>query len=84
LAFIKKMMSLTDTLENIADTREPHRLAKYTYELASMVHKYYAKETIIDKKNNELTQCRLYLLWAVKCVLEICLDLMGISAPDKM
>jgi len=77
-------MSLRDTLQSIAETREPHRLTTYTYELAGLFHKYYAQNKIIDKKQPELTQCRLYLLWAVKCVLANCLDLMGISAPEKM
>ncbi|MFO7897338.1 MAG: arginine--tRNA ligase [Candidatus Cloacimonadales bacterium] len=84
ISMIKKMMSLQDTLENIAETREPHRLANYTYELAGLFHKYYSNNKIIDKKQPELTQCRLYLLWAVKCVIANCLDLMGISAPEKM
>ena len=84
IIMIKKKMNLGATLENIAETREPHKLATYTHEFASLIHKYYSNHTIIDKSNADLTQCRLYLLWAAKCVLEICLDLMGISAPEKM
>ena len=84
LTLIKKMMDLNDTLENIAETREPHKLAKYTSELAGLFHKYYSNVIIIDNENKEMTNCRLYLISAVKNCLAICLNLMGISAPEKM
>ena len=67
-----------------AEYREPHRLAIYVHELAGMFHKYYAKFKVIDETNVELSFSRLYLISAVKNVIAISLDLMGISAPEKM
>lgn len=84
LALIKKMLNLPDILHASADNREPHRLAVYVHELAGMLHKYYAKYQIIDPKNKELSQSRLYLLTAVKNVLATSLNLLGVTAKDKM
>ena len=84
IAMIRKMMVLPDLLINIADTREPHRLATYAHQLAGMFHKYYANYKILGLKDQDLTLARLYLISSVKNVLSTCLDLMGISAPKQM
>ena len=78
------MLELPSLLNACADHREPHRLAGYVHELAGMFHKYYAKYKIVDADHKELSQSRMYLISAVKNVIAISLDLMGISAPEKM
>jgi len=84
LAIIQKMADLPELLVLIAQHREPHRLATYLEELSAMLHRYYANYQIVSAKNPELTQARLMLAFTVKRVLQICFDLMGISAPEKM
>jgi len=84
LRIIKKMMNFPDTLNSVSDSREPHRLASYVHELAGMFHKYYSQYKVIDPKHVELSQGRLHLINAIKNVIAISLDLMGISAPVKM
>jgi len=39
---------------------------------------------VVGGKDKELSQARLLLIDTVRNVLAICLDLMGISAPEKM
>lgn len=84
LAIIQKMADLPELLVLIALHREPHRLATYLEELSAMLHRYYANYQIVSAKNPELTQARLMLAFTVKRVLQICFELMGISAPEKM
>ncbi|MCF7858204.1 MAG: arginine--tRNA ligase [Candidatus Cloacimonetes bacterium] len=84
LDIIKKMLEFPAILQLCADNREPHRLAGYVHELASMFHKYYAKYKIIDEENPDLSCARLYLISAVQNVISISLGLMGISSPKKM
>jgi arginyl-tRNA synthetase len=84
IGLIKKMLELPYVLNSAADNREPHRLADFTVEVAEAFHKYYQKQTIVDKKAVPLSQARLFLIDAIRNVLGVCLDLMGISAPDKM
>lgn len=84
LVLIQKMADLPELLILIAKYREPHRLTTYLEEFASLLHHYYEKYQIVNPKNPTLTQARLMLLITVKKVMEICFDLLGISAPEKM
>ncbi len=84
LALIRKLTELPGLLETIAEYREPHRLATYTEELCGLYHRFYNKYQVVSLKSRELSKARLLLSEAVKNALAICLDLMGISAPEKM
>ncbi len=84
LALIQKLTDLPELLQLIAQHREPHRLATYTEELCGLFHRFYNKYQVVCAKNKELSQARLLLIETVKDVLALCLDLMGISAPEKM
>ncbi|HRQ67925.1 MAG TPA: arginine--tRNA ligase [Candidatus Syntrophosphaera sp.] len=84
MALIQKLTDLPELLQLIAQHREPHRLATYCEELCSLFHRFYNKYKVVSAKNKELSQARLLLIETVKNVLAICLDLMGISAPEKM
>ncbi|MDZ4121565.1 MAG: arginine--tRNA ligase, partial [Candidatus Cloacimonadaceae bacterium] len=84
LNIIQKLADLPDLLISISENREPHRLTIYVEELAALFHKYYAKYQIVSEKNKDITKARLLLINAVKNVMFICFELMGISAPEKM
>ena len=84
LALIQKMADLPELLILIAIHREPHRLTTYIEELASLLHHYYEKYQIVNVKNPTLSQARLMLLYTVRKVMQICFELMSISAPETM
>ncbi|MDD4309298.1 MAG: DALR anticodon-binding domain-containing protein, partial [Candidatus Cloacimonetes bacterium] len=84
LSIIQKLADLPELLVLISIHREPHRLATYLEDLASTLHRYYARYQIVSAKNLELSQARLMLIFTVKHVMGICFNLMGISAPEKM
>ena len=84
ITIMKKLIDFPKLLVDVADTREPHRLANYVYELASLVHKYYGKHKVIDLDDLDTTKGRLFLITAVKSVIANALNLLGVSAPDKM
>ncbi|NLM89836.1 MAG: arginine--tRNA ligase [Candidatus Cloacimonetes bacterium] len=84
LALIQKIADLPELLILIAVHREPHRLTTYIEELASLLHHYYEKYQIVNVKNPALSQARLMLLYTVRKVMQICFELMGISAPETM
>jgi len=84
LNLIKKMMQLPSVLESVVINREPNKLTNYTLELSGFFHKYYGSTKMISIKNKKLTLARLYLCSCIKITLATCLELMGISAPDRM
>ena len=62
---------------------EPQILATYLLDLASMFHKYYAKNRIIND-NQELSKSRLVFIKSVSIIIKNSLTILGISAPKKM
>jgi arginyl-tRNA synthetase len=84
LALIRKMADLPELLILIAVYREPHRLATYVEELCGMFHRYYNKYQVVSLKNKDISKSRLLLIDTVRGTLALCLDLMGISTPEKM
>ena len=62
---------------------EPHRLTSYLQELAAQFHSYYNRNRVLSE-DAETSRARLYLVNAVRVVLENGLGLLGVSAPEKM
>lgn len=81
---LKKIASLKTILHDIATHYQTHILAYYTFELAQLFSRYYAKQRIIDMQHIEQSKHRLALVVIVRNTLELCLELMGISRPERM
>ncbi len=84
ISLMKKILQFPEILDAVATTREPNKLTNYTYDLAGLYHKYYGSSKMINNEKPELTIARLYLSSCVKMTLGKALELMGISAPEKM
>jgi len=84
IELIKKVVSLRDILHSIESSYHTHLLSFYALELAQQFHAYYGKNKVIDASNPAVTQCRLSVLFVVHETLELCLDLLGLSKPEKM
>jgi arginyl-tRNA synthetase len=70
-----------------AELREPHRVARYLEELATAYHKFYDVCRVLprgDEVADDTTRARLVLTRATRQVLANGLDLLGVSAPDRM
>lgn len=70
-----------------AEVREPHRIARYLEELAGLYHRWYDTCRVIplgDDPVGDLHRTRLWLNDATGQVLRNGLDLLGVSAPERM
>jgi arginyl-tRNA synthetase len=83
LTLIRQMTRLTEIIELISETLEPHHLPYYAQELATVFHSFY-KQCRVVSKNQEMTQARLKLVKAAQIVLARTLKLMGMNAPESM
>jgi arginyl-tRNA synthetase len=81
---LKKICSLKNVLLSITKNYQIHTLSYYTLEFAKIFHNYYAKHKIIDPENIKTSQARLKLTKLVQQTLGLCLDLLGLSKPEKM
>lgn len=83
LDLIKKMGEYHELIAAAARERAPHRIARYVYELAGLFHHFYRQCRILGVEP-PLTEARLGLVKAVQYVLVHALNILGVSAPEKM
>ena len=83
LTLIRKMLLLPEMVEVVAHTLEPHHLAYYAQDLATVFHSFY-KQCRVVSQNEALTKARLKLVEAAKIALARTLHLMGMTAPERM
>jgi len=83
LGLIKKIIRLPEIIEDTAKDYQVQRLPHYAIELADSFHKFYESCRVITSDKN-LSMARLGLVLATRIVLKNTLELMGISAPEKM
>ncbi len=80
---MKKCLSFPDLVEDAAKGLAPHLITHYLSELANMFHKFYHVASVITPEL-ELTCSRLALVRRVGTVIKNGLELVGVSAPEKM
>ena len=83
LTLIRQVLLLPELVERVAHTLEPHHLAYYAQDLATVFHSFY-KQCRVVSGDEALTKARLKLVAAAKIVLARTLHLMGMTAPEKM
>ncbi|MGR0220293.1 arginine--tRNA ligase [Agromyces sp. ZXT2-6] len=70
-----------------AELREPHRVARYIEEVAGLYHRWYDNCRVLplgDEPVGDLHRTRLWLNDATGQVIRNGLDLLGVSAPERM
>jgi arginyl-tRNA synthetase len=83
LKLINKLVYFPELIALSARTCDPHWLAIYLQELARIFHNYYQKHRVVTDNKN-LTSARLSLIQATGVILSEGLNLIGVSAPEKM
>lgn len=81
---IKKLIDLKEILAGIGRHHQTHTLAYYTHELASLFHQYYNAHRVVDPTQVAMSRARLALALCVRSTLKTCLELLGLSTPERM
>jgi arginyl-tRNA synthetase len=85
LDVLRSLSQLPEELAVACVDRAPHRVTTWVRELAGAVHGFYHDCYVVAPSvPPELTQARLWLVEAARVGLRIGLDLLGVSAPDRM
>lgn len=84
LDLMRLMEQYPDTLANAAQSLSPHVVSFYLRELAGLLHRYYTVHPVLAAPDEELVRARMLLLSAVAEVIRNGLELLGVSAPEKM
>jgi arginyl-tRNA synthetase len=83
LRIIKKLLTYPMTFEGAVVSHEPHRITFYLQELAGLFHPYYNKYKVVTE-DAQLSKARLAFCEAIRIVLKDGLQILGLSAPDRM
>ncbi|MFD7022111.1 arginine--tRNA ligase [Promicromonospora sukumoe] len=89
-ALIGRLTEFPRIVAQAAELREPHRVARYLEALAGDFHSWYNDDEKLrvtpypDEEVTDAHRARLWLNDAVRTVLANGLDLLGVSAPERM
>ncbi len=80
---IRMLARYPEMIQGAANSLEPHRVTFYLNELAGVFHSYYNKNKVISD-DESITKARLFFVNVIKIVLHNALNILGVSAPEKM
>ncbi|HEX6498211.1 MAG TPA: arginine--tRNA ligase [Micromonosporaceae bacterium] len=84
---LKALGEFPSVVATAAELREPHRVARYLEDLAGTYHRFYDSCRVLpqgDEPPTDLTRARLWLVEAARIVFANGLELLGVSAPERM
>ena len=80
---ILKLEEFKSLIVSSAQSRQIYTICRYVQELAAEFHSFYNSTRVITD-DIELTKARLSLVWAFKTVLANALNILAVSAPERM
>ncbi|EGC91573.1 MAG: arginine--tRNA ligase [Turicibacter sanguinis] len=81
---IKLMGDFPIVVADAANKRRPHLICNYINDLATAFHSLYNAEKVINEENVEKTNEKLALIKALEITIKNALELIGVSAPERM
>ena len=86
---LKKISEWPKCIEISSKKLEPHRIPVYLYELASLFHSYWNlgkdnPEKRFINENKKISNDKLVLLKLISNVVKSGMNIVGVSAPEKM
>jgi arginyl-tRNA synthetase len=80
---VTALLDFPRTVTAAAEVREPQRVAQYLHDTAQLVHNWYHRHRVLEAPEG-VRQARLVLTRACQLVLRNGLEILGISAPERM
>lgn len=80
---LTKLYNFSNVVEMSAQKKAPNLIANYVYDLASSFHTFYSHEKVLTE-DLQSTMERLHLIKATSIVITNALNLIGVSAPERM
>jgi len=80
---IKKLAEYPEEVKISAQTLEPSRLTRYAMDVASLFHSFY-NECRVKGEEEKIMKARLVLVDSTRIVIKNVLDMLSITAPEKM
>lgn len=83
-ALLKVLAEYPKEILTSALTRAPYKITTYIQKLATSINEFYTVCRVIDRANLEVSSSRMALCKACQIVLKNALEVIGVSAPNRM
>lgn len=83
-ALLKVLGEYPKEILNAAINRSPYKITNYIQKLATDVNEFYTVCRVIDRNNIEVSSSRMALCKAAEIVLKNALEIIGVTAPNRM
>ncbi len=83
-ALMLEISKFNSVMENAFEETAPHKVCSYIYDLANALNHFYHETKIMTEEDIDAQASYIRLLQLTKRVLEICIDVLGFQAPDRM
>ncbi len=84
MLMLKMISEFPKEISGAAASRKPNRITDYIISFVKVFHSYYNSTRVYNPEDLELTNERLGLIHAAMVTLKNALELIGVSAPEKM
>ena len=83
-ALMLEISKFNAVMENAYEEKAPHKICAYIYDLSNAFNHFYHETKIMAEEDAAVQAGYIRLLELTKSALEICIDLLGFEAPEKM
>lgn len=83
-ALLKVLAEYPHEILAAATLRSPYKVTNYIQKLATSINEFYTVCRVIDRNNMETSSSRIALCKACEIVLKNALEIIGVSAPNRM
>ncbi len=83
-ALMMQLVQFNAMMQNAAEETAPHKVCAYIYDLANAFNHFYHETKILSEEDTKKREGLIALLVLTRDVLEVCIDVLGFSAPEKM
>ena len=84
IKLMKKLLGYPVMIKDSAERIQPNLIPNYLLDLSALFHQFYTECQVLNNKDENIIQNRLFLLECTRQVLRNGLDLIGVSAPERM
>jgi arginyl-tRNA synthetase len=79
-----ELARFNSVMENAFEETAPHKICAYIYDLANAFNKFYHETKILGEEDEQKRSSFIAALVLTKKVLEVCIDILGFEAPERM
>ncbi len=83
IALIRKLADLPQEIIKAGEKLDPSKITKYVLDLSGDFHSFY-NACRVKVEDEQLMKARIILIQCTRQVIKNCLDILGVSAPEKM